>query len=66
MKDRERYRDVDKIVTGLQTSTEDMIGEANNLECEGYDTLAAQAREIAGLIENLAHDLFQANLKDNA
>ena len=66
MKDRERYRDVDKIVTNLQDSTEDMISEANNLECEGYDALAAQAREIAGMIENLAHDLFQVNLKDNA
>lgn len=66
MKNRERYQEIENIVANLQDLTDDMISKAEDIEIEGYIDLSQRAREIAGQIESLAHDLFQANLKDNA
>lgn len=66
MKNRERYNQVQSIVDKFHDVMDDLIGAAEELEIECYPHLAERARYSAGQVEQLSHDVFQLNLKDNA
>lgn len=66
MKNRERYDQVQSVVDKFHDVIGDLIGMAEVLEIEDYESLAERARYVVGQIEQLSHDIFQKNLKDNA
>lgn len=65
MKNRERYDQVQSVVDKFQDVMGDLVGMAEVLEIEDYESLAERARYVVGQIEQLSHDIFQKNLKDN-
>lgn len=66
MKNRERYDQVQNVVDTFHAVMEDLLGAAEVLEIEDCKELAERARYLVGQVEQLSHDVFQKNLKDNA
>ena len=67
MKNVERYNYVTGVVHDIRSTLGEFSKSAILLEDEcDYKNFADRARYVMGIVEQLAHDLFQANLKDNA
>lgn len=66
MKNRERYDNLNEVIEKLDSTVEETVALAELLEIEDYKVLGDRAREIAGEVENLRHDIFQRNITDNA
>lgn len=66
MKNEERYNQVAGVMHNIRNTIGDFSDAARTLEEYDYGNFADRARYVMGIVEQLAHDLFQANLKDNA
>lgn len=66
MKNKERYDQVHEVVAKLQDVMDDVLDIASTLEVEEYSNFGDRARYLVGQAEQLAHDIFQRNLSDNA
>lgn len=66
MKNEERFNQVSGVMHDIRNTIGDFAGAAKTLEEYDYKHYADRARNVMAIVEQLAHDLFQANLKDNA
>lgn len=65
MSDWERFTTINSVTEAFDRCMDDMIGQADTLEEEGYEEFGERAREIACQIDDLSHDVYQQNKKDN-
>ena len=66
MKNKERYDQVQEVVNKLHDIESDVLDMAKTLDVEEYPNFGDRARYLVGQAEQLAHDIFQRNLSDNA
>lgn len=65
MKDFERFGTIASVSDTLDECMSDLIVQADILEEEGYEEFGEKVREIAGQLDDLSHEIYQRNKKDN-